>query len=240
MGQFFKMFLCKFCDEDIRFNENDFDSDREAFIEHLSDKHQVNFNFDFVYFTSLVKPTTLVKLMTASVEGERKQKQTKQTKKIRTREDGRKGKRYPGAIYKCDKCDYLSMKLNGLSMHKNRRHSNIRPKICFVCTDAFLTKQELKNHMIVHSTEKMFKCDICPSTFKHKSTQRTHAAMHAGIFLLHNCEQCEKTFKTSSHLGRHATIHTGARPFKCYSCSSSFGLKEVLKEHIKRMHTNIR
>ena len=43
------MNICKFCNEDIGFNEDDFDSAREAFIEHLSDKHQVNFNFDFLY-----------------------------------------------------------------------------------------------------------------------------------------------------------------------------------------------
>ena len=229
------MEICTFCNEDTGFNEDDFDSSREAFIEHLSDKHQVSFNFDFLYFTSLIKSSTLVKLVSSVTSINSEIKQTENENK-----NSQKGERFPGIIYKCDKCDYRSVKLNGLSMHTKRRHTNIRTKECIICSDRFLTKEELKTHMIVHTMEKNFSCEICPSAFKHKSTLNQHIVKHAGKNKQFKCDYCAKSFGSRNHLSRHIFNHTGIKPYNCGSCSSSFALKEVLKDHTMRKHTGIR
>ena len=64
------MDLCPYCNEDIGFDQQDFDSPREAFIEHLSDKHEVSFNFDFLYFTWFL------------YRGPKKSKKSNETQKI--------------------------------------------------------------------------------------------------------------------------------------------------------------
>ena len=66
----------------------------------------------------------------------------------------------------------------------------------------------MKAHLIIHSGEKPFKCDLC-----------------------------EQKFTKKAYLKSHLKIHTGEKPFKCEYCETEFTEKCNLKKHISRIHT---
>ena len=101
--------------------------------------------------------------------------------------------------YECDICPSTFNKKHSLFIHK-RIHSGHTSVTCanirghhkniwramkeptlwrghthvVLASNAFKTKQELRQHAIVHSHERTFKCDICQSSFKRKEYLKKH------------------------------------------------------------------
>ncbi|XP_043070929.1 zinc finger protein 25-like [Drosophila grimshawi] len=62
-----------------------------------------------------------------------------------------------------------------LKMMQEHSHSKGRPYPCeYMCGKSFATKHNLKNHMLIHSGIRSYRCEICDSSFKHLSHLSTH------------------------------------------------------------------
>ncbi|XP_046403604.1 gastrula zinc finger protein XlCGF48.2-like [Ischnura elegans] len=68
--------------------------------------------------------------------------------------------------YNCNDCGSWFRRQIILEHHKVKYHAQKLMWNCGVCKKAFLTKGGLKEHLVVHSTERPFVCEICGSAFK--------------------------------------------------------------------------
>ena len=63
--------------------------------------------------------------------------------------------------FSCDQCNAILSSLSTLKVHKDAKHSGLRPHSCF-CGKTFPLKESLKTHVKnVHKGERKFKCQFC-------------------------------------------------------------------------------
>ncbi|XP_073441610.1 zinc finger protein 90-like [Dendrobates tinctorius] len=78
--------------------------------------------------------------------------------------------------------------------------------------------------------ERPFSCDICPKSFRNRSSLYKHKKTHLGVRPF-RCDHCHKTFSHNYGLLRHKRAHTGERPFECSLCRKRFYRKDTLEKH---------
>lgn len=70
--------------------------------------------------------------------------------------------------FKCSQCTKCFKYLRGLKQH-SRTHNTMSFE-CLLCGQRLNTLQTLKNHLLVHSDEKRFKCQHCGNAYKRSKT----------------------------------------------------------------------
>ncbi|PSN32708.1 hypothetical protein C0J52_26976, partial [Blattella germanica] len=106
-----------------------------------------------------------------------------------------------------------------------------RPFQCKICCKTFTRKNDLKRHMIIHSSSPPYQCKICSKYFNQKSNLDRHRYTHTDKHPF-QCEICSKSFTQKSYLSTHMIIHTSNRPFPCDICGKSFTRKDNLSAHM--------
>ena len=81
--------------------------------------------------------------------------------------------------FKCSVCDYQARSCNGLRMHMNRKHTkydeNATLLQCENCGKEFRSSDDLKDHMILHTYQKLqFKCSECEFWGPKEQTMKMH------------------------------------------------------------------
>ncbi|XP_076063618.1 uncharacterized protein LOC143038394 isoform X2 [Oratosquilla oratoria] len=102
---------------------------------------------------------------------------------------------------------------------------------CPHCNATFPSYDELRTHMLTHTTERPYKCTECDASFTLSGNLRRHHLTHTGE-RPHKCSQCEATFTQSGHLRTHLLTHSGERPHKCPHCNAAFTLSGNLRRHL--------
>ncbi|CAL8140833.1 unnamed protein product [Orchesella dallaii] len=109
-------------------------------------------------------------------------------------------------------CDKGFDEEESLQEHVGKEHGNSeengKRRMCGQCGKVLAYCWDMKNHKLVHSTEKQISCEICNKMFKQKRTVQDHmGAVHKmgpayGTF---KCEQphCEIVFPVRSYLNAH-------------------------------------
>ncbi|XP_052132840.1 zinc finger protein 436-like, partial [Frankliniella occidentalis] len=116
-----------------------------------------------------------------------------------------------------------------------KRHANCK---CDVCGKTLSGSNSLKRHLMVHSGERPYPCNVCPKTFRRKHHLDAHVvSLHSGK----KTYQCDKSRRSVriSNFARHQGVHTGERPFECKICKRRFSLNIQLNRH-RRVHTGER
>lgn len=68
--------------------------------------------------------------------------------------------------FQCDLCDYNTYSQPILDAHVRKVHTMERPFKCDQCDFAASSKHTLKNHKVVHVTERKYICSTCSKSFK--------------------------------------------------------------------------
>lgn len=107
--------------------------------------------------------------------------------------------------YKCNLCTESFAQSGTLSTH---RLTHIQNKIIPCpdphCSQTFLTRKNLRNHLSIHSGEKVFRCGICGERFQKNSELVEHRHTHNLIFQCHICELiCENQKIFKNHIRDH-------------------------------------
>ena len=123
-----------------------------------------------------------------------------------------------------------------------------------MCPKSSTRISALKRHVVIHSNEECFTCDICEKVFENEAyvklhIQKTHSKIFSsgtfGTVLKQNkkCPRkgekpylCPKAFFASSSLNRHIKTHDCANSLPCQYCNKNIWNKPDLKIH-ERMHT---
>uniref|UniRef100_A0A6P7GQV6 Gastrula zinc finger protein XlCGF7.1-like isoform X4 n=1 Tax=Diabrotica virgifera virgifera TaxID=50390 RepID=A0A6P7GQV6_DIAVI len=114
-----------------------------------------------------------------------------------------------------------------------------KPITCEICCKMFSRKGNLKEHMKIHTEDKLFLCEICSKTFSRRHYLKEHMRIHTGDKPF-TCETCSYRFSRKSSLKTHMRIHTEeihtGKSFTCKICTKEFPHNSVLRVHMK-IHT---
>ena len=125
----------------------------------------------------------------------------------------------------CESIDKIKlMNISGGKSHK-----------CGDCNAVFKTNARLKEHIIIHTDNKPFACELCDKSYNSKSNLRKHIELHKNLEVI--CVQCPKVFCSKYQMRQHAKIHSKNGLLKCNFCTYETEQKTNLNIHVKR-HIN--
>ncbi|CAG9771080.1 unnamed protein product [Ceutorhynchus assimilis] len=133
--------------------------------------------------------------------------------------------------YECTICIKNFLSSNDLRKHV-RVHTDERPYICNECQQAFRQAVTLKNHILSKHCKLngFFHCDICSRSFALKGRLKLHMRTHTGE-KPYSCEHCSKTFARKGQLQQHMRVHDQKKPFTCDVCKMSYTCSQNLRLH---------
>ena len=158
----------------------------------------------------------------------------------------------------CPICNIAKTSNDSLRDHINRRHSNLK---CRICSKQFITDVTLRKHKYTHMTAS-WKCSDCPQSFFFQSELITHRIKHEADkkykCIYKNCDRefsyswdynthleehknpprecpapgCDFTTKSKRDMKQHSRIHTDELPYKCKQCGKGFRFTMQRKRHV--------
>ena len=126
--------------------------------------------------------------------------------------------------FKCKSCTRQFKFKSSLKDHTKRVHIDSK-LACDYCGEKFY---DLKNHMLVHTKETPYECQVCSKRFTKLARLKLHEVVHTNKF---RCRFCDKKLESQASLTQHERIHTGEKPFSCTFCEKCFSSSSAKKVH---------
>ena len=108
-------------------------------------------------------------------------------------------------------------------------------KECEIC-HIKLRAWSMRGHMLSHSGDKSFKCNVCERGFAESGNLRKHLQTHS-LDESKECIVCSKMILLR-HMKSHMQFHSGEKYFQCADCGLSFKRKGSISEHLKKIHNS--
>ena len=125
----------------------------------------------------------------------------------------------------CQKCDESFISKNDLKKHMIEKHNSLK---CKKCETPVESEKELKKHIKdKHPVE--VKCKVCDESFTKNSDLEVHLKNLHKERESHECDQCGKSFVLEWRLKKHMSIHYS---FEIKGCHYFNNDKECLYENI--------
>nr|CAD7423575.1 unnamed protein product [Timema monikensis] len=109
---------------------------------------------------------------------------------------------------------------------------------CEICNGNFYTREQYNLHMRAHNGDTPYMCRICKKRFADMHLLEKHCESHREN-RNYPCRFCSKRFQRPSGTLAHERIHTGERPFTCQHCGLKFRLRGTRDMH-SRIHTGVK
>ncbi|KAJ0169882.1 hypothetical protein K1T71_014488 [Dendrolimus kikuchii] len=140
----------------------------------------------------------------------------------------------PEYIFKCKKCLTTFKSKSSLKEHL-LMHESEKHFVCDSCGRVFSRQDYLQKHILTHTGEKRHKCPHCDFRATQKSSLTVHIRKHTGE-RPYSCDLCPQQCTSSSNLLAHRRRHLGLKKYECKICKKKFGYKLSLDEHISSTH----
>ncbi|KAL8608618.1 hypothetical protein ACOMHN_002848 [Nucella lapillus] len=142
--------------------------------------------------------------------------------------------------FKCDQCSLVFRRSNVLKRHKQIVHDGVKLFACKVCAERFSTKEQLVTHNRSHPKKRLAGC-VCEVCGKHLLTHtlKVHMMTHTGE-RPYVCEVCNRGFIKRYDCEVHMRTHTGEKPFICSTCGTGFVTNVDLRRHVNSVHRKLR
>ncbi|XP_039647859.1 zinc finger protein 300-like isoform X3 [Perca fluviatilis] len=111
-------------------------------------------------------------------------------------------------------------------------HTSARPFKCTQCDKTYKSRKDLSFHLRIHSNPKAHPCSLCEKKYSYKTGLKVHLRRHSGERPF-GCSYCGKRFFSNTDLKSHVRIHTGERPYACTFCDKRFTQPYMLTVHIR-------
>lgn len=100
-------------------------------------------------------------------------------------------------------------------MNKKRKSQFVFNCSCKLCPYASITQRHLDSHMLIHTDEKPFVCEICEVAFRQKQLLNRHVNLYHNEEYkppstrekVHVCPHCNRSFSFKGNLMRHMEVH---------------------------------
>ena len=149
-----------------------------------------------------------------------------------------RGEEQDGKI-KCEKCPKAFNNKENLKNHMISHSSKGIIYICDLCGKLFKKGLSLFKHKKLHNRSGTYTCKTCNQQFNSMDRLRQHAKNHDINGKEFSCGHCNKTFNARRNLNNHMLVHTDVKSFVCEQCGKAFRLKQQLKSHVMQ-HNNDR
>ena len=136
---------------------------------------------------------------------------------------------------KCLDCDLTFTSDVRLRHHMMVAHNRLEGTLpCPHCTKRFVNQLRLKTHLISHSEDRPYTCEICGFNLKTKiQLIKHHQNRHSDERPL-QCRYCPWRCKQVSALVCHERTHTNERPYSCIVCRQRFKYLGDKNKHERR------
>ncbi len=104
---------------------------------------------------------------------------------------------------------------------------------CLCCNRTFNVKYRLDQHLLTHTSIKMYSCSRCPKQYAKKASLELHMRSAHLLIKPYRCVICEATFSRTIELKTHLVTHDKEARYSCLMCETTFVQKIDLLRHVK-------
>lgn len=133
--------------------------------------------------------------------------------------------------YSCNLCTDIFVTRRAVCEHIRKHHG--QKALCNICGKLLSDRNNLNKHyQSVHLKQKRYSCTMCDNRYDSSYRLRIHINSHQGI-RNYACTLCPSKFISCAALTRHIkTIHTEEKKYVCAICAKGFKLANKLKMHM--------